>query len=216
MSWGRLEVIIRPQWLEGLGQLQASSLIILPSWGCCFTPVPLWTWASPMHLSGVPLWPRVPMFSIVWMRERSSLVPALHAMTCVLIGPFSRTVIPTRVSIPLLLMLKTWLPFGAPERPLVGWCRVGPPVSWVVAKMSWGGWPVTRGVAMEGGAPLTHGSLCGTARGWVMLDMGGAVWPSWGRPPLAIVGFHFGRVWLKGILILGLPVVETWLPLLSH
>lgn len=169
-----------------------------------------------MHLSGAPLWPRGPVFSIVWMRERSSLVPTLHAMTRVLIGPFSRTVIPTRVSTALLLMLKTWLPFGASERSLVAWRRGWPPVSWVVAKMSRGGWAVIWGVTMERRAPLTWGSLYRTARGWLMLDMGGAVWPIWRRPPLAMVWFHFGRVWSKGILILGPPVIETWLPLLSH
>lgn len=217
MSWGRVGGHhYHPLWLGGLGQLQASSLIILPSWDCCFTPVPLWTGASPMHLSGAPLWTRGPVLSIVWMRERSSLVPALHAMTWVLIGPFSGTVISTRVSAPLLLMLKTWLPFVAPERPLVSWCRSWPPVSWVAAKVSRGGWPVTWGVAMERWAPLTRGCLCRTARGWLMLDMGGAVLPRWRRPPLAMVWFNFGRVWLKGILIRGPPVVETWLPLLPH
>lgn len=158
-------------------QLQASSIIILPSWDCCFTLVPLWHWASPMHLSGAPLWTRGPVFSIVWMRERSSLVPALHAMTWVLMGPFSGTVIPTRVSTPLLLMQKTWLPFMAPERPPAGWWRAWPPVGWVAAKMSWGGWPVSWVVAMERRAPLTLGSLCRTARGWLMLVMWGAVRP---------------------------------------
>lgn len=49
-----------------------------------------------------------------------------------------------------------------------------------------------------------------------MLDMGGAILPRWRRPPLTMVWFHFGRVCLKGILILGPPVIETWLPLFSH
>lgn len=203
--------------MEGLGQLQACSLIILPSWDCCFTPVPLWHWASPMHLSGAPLWPRGPVLSIVWMRECSSLIPALRAMTCVLFRPFSGTVISTGVSTPLFLMQKTWLPFMAPERPPASWCRSWPPISRVATKMSWGRWPVIWGVAMERRAPLTRGSLCRTARGWLMLDMRwGAVWPRWRRPPLAMVWFHFGRVRLKGILTRGPPVIETRFPLLSH
>lgn len=195
-------------WLGGQGQLQASSLIILPSWDCCFTPVPLWTRASAMHLSGAPLWPRGPVFSIVWMREGSSLVPALHAMTWVLIGPFSGTVIPTGVPIPLLLMGRTWLPFGAPKRPLVGLCVARPPINWVVTKMSRGGWPVPWGVAMEWRPSLAWGSMCRTARGWLMMTMGGAVWPRWRGPPLAVVWFHFGMVRWKGILFWGTPVIK--------
>lgn len=137
-------------------------------------------------------------------------------MTRLVIGPFSWIVIPPRVSTALLLVVKTSLPFVAPERPLVGWRGAWPLVAWVAAKVSWGGGPVTGGVAMKGGGPLAWGSTCRTARRWLMWDMRGAVWPGWRRPPLAVVWFHFGRVWLKRILIRWPPVIETWLPLLSH
>lgn len=214
MSWRRVEVIITTPVTGRTGPALSLFFNNLPSWDCGFTPVPLWHWASPMHLSWASLWG--PMFSIVWMRECSTLVPTLHAMTRVLMGPFSGTVIPTWVSVPLLLMQKTWLPFMTPKGAPGGRCRARPPISWVVAKMSWGGWPVTWGVAVERWTPLTRGSLCRTARGWLMLDMGGPVRPWWRGPPLAMVWFHFGGVRLKRILMWGPPVIETWLPLLSH
>lgn len=215
MSWDIVEVIITAPLTGRTGHLQASALIILPSWACCFTAVPLCTRASRMHLSGVPLWPRGPMLPIMW--EWSSLVPALHVVTRVFLsGPFSWTVIPSRVSTPLLLMRKAWLPFGAFERSLVAWCRAWPPISWVATKMPWGRWSVTRGVTMKRWTSLTMMSLRRTMRWWLMLDLRGAGWPRWRQPSLAMVWFHFRMVRLKGILILGPPVIKTWLPLLSH
>lgn len=70
---------------------------------------------------------------------------------------------------------------------------------------------------MEVWTPLIWGSLCRITSRWrMMLDVWWGLRPRLRRPPLTMVWFHFRRVWLKGILIWGLPVIETWLPLLSH
>lgn len=168
-----------------------------------------------MHLSWTPLGTRGPVFSIVWMRESSNLIPALHAMSCVLMVPFSGTVSPAGVSISVIRMHKCQLPFMAPERTSVGGCRVWPPVSWVAVKMSWGWWMVIWQVGMEGWASRTVVSTCWSTTRWKMM-VWGAVMPWWRRPPLVMVQFHFGRVRLIGVLVWWPPMIKSWLPLLSH
>lgn len=205
-TWAGAELIIIISVTGRSDQLLVSSVIILPSLGNWFASIPLWTWASPRHLPGAPLWPGGPVLPIVWQRVWSRLIPALHATTWRHIGPSSWM----RVSTPLVR--KTRLPSGTPEISLVGWCKAWPPVTWVATKMSWGRESMIRGVTVERWAPLALVSLSRTVRGWATLILRGAVQPRWGRPPLTRMWSHFGRVGWGGWP----PAIKTRLSLLFH
>lgn len=76
------------------------------------------------------------MISIVGMRQVFALTPGLHAMTRELTGPSSGAEMTARVSIPVLLMQKTWS-FMTPERAAAVWWRARPPIRRMAISRGW-------------------------------------------------------------------------------